>query len=465
MLHMLFSLRLIALGLAPILLLPSFVLAQRPAPDALARAIDSIAAASQARSPYAGMTILVAYGDEEALVRTYGRANLEHDVPSRAQSVYYIASLTKQFTAAAILQLVEQGKIGLNDELTKFVPSFPTGGRSVTLHHLLTHTSGLRGSVHPSARLPNHSRIDFSSEEVIAQRQGSGFHSDPGAVFRYGGFAYFLLGHVVEKVSGQTLYSYLHQHVFSPLGMNSTASCDPAAILPHRAAGYVLQDGRFTNALFASLSQAGGAWGLCSSAPDLLRWQRALFDGRVISPASLQRMLTPVILNSGQQSDYAYGVAVHEFYGHRRVYHYGGGDGFNTALVRYPEDALTIAVLTNTGRTDTRSIEQSIALAALGRYRAEDQPLPLEQGQRYVGTYEAGAVQVNIAPREGGLQATISGTNLLSHFFDLELLHQGEGEFLVAADPSTRLSFVGGEPASKLLLRRGGSVIELTERD
>jgi D-alanyl-D-alanine carboxypeptidase len=443
--------RSLRLGLGSILLLPSLIFAQRPSPDALAQAIDSIAAVEQIRHPYAGMTVLVARGSEEAIVRAYGKANLEHDVPARAETVYDLKSIAKQFTAAAILQLVDRGKVSLEDELTKFFPDFPTEGNRITVRHLLNNTSGIRGWVSPEAHFPGHERIDFSLEEAIAQRQGSGLMFAPEEGMVYVGLNYMLLAGIVEKVSGQSFQDYLRERILAPLEMGSTAFCEHSSILPHRASGYRVADGAFAHSAYESIAQMTGEAGLCSNVLDLLRWYRGVTGGEVISEASLRMMRTPVTLTTGQQSDYGFGLSIHDFYGHPRVFHTGGSGGFSAIVAHYPEDSLFVTVLLNTQSIDARRIEQSIALAALGMNEAPDVALSPTEAAQYLGTYKWDWMEVEITPRGAGIQARFIATVLLNHYFGLELLHQGGGEFLIARDPSTRLTFtVNGGRASKL---------------
>ncbi|MGE0556081.1 MAG: serine hydrolase domain-containing protein [Gemmatimonadales bacterium] len=321
--------------------------------------VDSLAAAKIAAGPLAGIQIGVARGGKVIFARGYGMASIELNVPATTRTVYRIGSVTKQFTAAAIMQLVEQGKVSLDDEITKYIPGFPTQGHKVTVHHLLTHTSGIKSYT----SLPSWEKqqlLDLTHDELLALIANEPFDFAPGEQWRYNNTGYYLLGMIVEKASGQPFDEYLEQHIFRPAGMPSSSYCHERSIVPNRAQGYEAKDGELVNDGHISMNTPGGAGALCSTVTDLIRWTDALSKHRVVSAESYRTMTTPASFGDGQTTlgrpgqrggdvSYGYGLMLSKVDGHRRVAHGGGINGFRTQLAHYPDDDLVVAVLINSG--------------------------------------------------------------------------------------------------------------------
>ena len=338
----------------------------RPRADALAARIDAAAAPLIAGKQTAGFVIGVMQDGRVRLIRGFGSADLEHRVPVAERTVFRIGSITKQFTAAAVLLLAEEGKLSLDDTLAKYYPNFPRGGE-VTLRQLLSHISGIHNYTSIEGFLPNESARRHSADELIAYIATAKplYDFEPGAGWSYSNSGFFLLGAIVEKVSGQPLGQVMRTRLFDPLNMTDTRLDDPAEIVPDRAQGYDKAPGApfgFTNTGYISVSVAAGAGAIRSTARDLLTWQAGLLGGKVLKPQSLALMLTPGRLKDGRlasaaragakpsdpPSDYGFGIAMGRQNGRRTIGHGGSINGFNAALTSYPDQRTAVVILTNT---------------------------------------------------------------------------------------------------------------------
>lgn len=349
-------------------------------------AIDSIADAALNSGHAAGITIGVVRGRDTLVLRGYGKADLELDVPTPDRAVYEIGSVTKQFTAAAILQLVAQHKMSLDDPVTKYFPTYPMHGYTLTVRRLMDHTSGIRGYT----EIPEFNAIMARSlprDSVVAMFSARPFDFPPGDAMAYSNSAYFLLGLIIEKVSGQTYEQYLRQHLFEPAGMHDTRYCSNSAVVPRRAHGYDFQNDTLRLAAYIDMVWPYSAGALCSTAGDLIAWLQALHGGRLLDAASYHEMITPGTLNDGTPIRYAKGLALDSVDGHRRVSHGGGIPGFLTQLSYFPDDSMIVAVLVNTaGPVSPEAITRSIVDVVLG---VQPRPPVAFHGklQDYVGAY------------------------------------------------------------------------------
>jgi CubicO group peptidase (beta-lactamase class C family) len=386
------SSRAIAVGA---LLLPaaSHARAQAPVRDPVrdpARAtaiVDSIVGAAMANGRAVGMTVAVVRGRDTLVLEGYGRAEVEHDVPTPARAVYEIGSVTKQFTAAAILQLAEQGRLSLDDEVTRHLPTYPTQGHRVTVRRLLDHTSGIRSYT----EIPEFGAIATRSlpqDTLVALFASRPFDFAPGAGQVYNNSAYFLLGRIIEKVSGTTYADYVQRHLFARAGMPDSRYCDDNAVVPRRAHGYQVRRDTVQRADRISHAWPYAAGSLCSTAGDLVAWTRALHGGRILGAAAYRELLAPGTLADGTRLRYAKGLFVGDsIAGHLAVHHGGDIPGYSAHLAWLPGDSTVVAVLTNTaGPVRPDALTQSIVAALLG----DRTPKPLAFRGRvadYAGEY------------------------------------------------------------------------------
>lgn len=315
--------------------------------------VDAVGTQAIAAKQTAGLVIAVAQGQEIVFARGYGQANLELNVPVAADSVFRVGSVTKQFAAASILLLVEQGKLSLEDKLSKFFPEFP-GGSGVTLRQLLNHTSGIRSFTAP---LPDEiARVGISVPDMVKHIAGLGYIFSPGTDWSYSNSGYFLLGAIVEQISGQSFREFARQRLFEPNGMTDTALDKNEEIARGRVAGYRLdpdRPGQFLNASYTAMTVPHAAGAIRSTAADLIKWTVALHGGKVLKPASLKDMTTPVKLPPVQpprryKDTYGLGLSSGEYEGRKWIGHGGSIDGFESRLQYYPESRTTVVVLVNT---------------------------------------------------------------------------------------------------------------------
>ena len=293
-----------------------------------------------------GVAVLVARDGNIVFQGGFGLADLEKKTPVTTETKFRIGSITKQFTAAAILKLAEQGKLAVTDPLSKFFPDFPRGGE-VTLRHLMTHTSG----IHSYTDKPDF--LTKVSQPIAPAALIESFKNDPpdfapGASFHYNNSAYFLLGEIVAKVSGKPFGDYLRDTFFEPLGMKDTGIFVNANPPPGMAHGYSTGDGKFTPALDWDMSWAGGAGALYSTVGDLFRWNEALFGGRVMNAESFKAATTPIELPPNVDGmKYGYGLVMSEFKRLPAIGHGGGLNGWSSDLLRLPDQHCTVVVLAN----------------------------------------------------------------------------------------------------------------------
>jgi len=331
---------------------------------ALAAKIDELAARNDI--PIAGGSVAVARVDRIVVAKGYGRARLDTATPATAATIYRIGSLTKQFTAALVLQQVAEGRLGLDDPLTKYLPDYPmpTGGRTVRLRHLLTHTSGIHNYTEGDY-VTRRATLALTPEALVASFRDAPFEFEPGTRWAYSNSNYVVLGLILERVTGKRYADLLAERITRPLGLTSTFYCGNQPTRPEEAAGYRVLAGRIVPALPIDMSTPFAAGGICSSVVDLVRWAYALRTGRVVPAALYAEMTTPATLADGKRVPYGFGLAIVELDGRLRVGHGGGIHGFVSHLLTFPADDLTVAVLVNTEGPAAQAGARAVARIAL----------------------------------------------------------------------------------------------------
>jgi CubicO group peptidase (beta-lactamase class C family) len=361
------------LGTAFWLLLASI---QASGQESIPAKIDAIVEAPVNAGRVAGASVAVVKGNETIVLKGYGLADLELDVPTPSHATYEIGSITKQFTAAAILLLAEQGKLSLADEMTKFLPDYPTQGNHVTIRHLLNHTSGIKGYTE-LREFRDFQMLKKPREELVKLFSGRPFDFNPGDEQIYNNSAFFLLGLIIERVSGKTYAEFIQEHLFDRVGMRDSYYCSERAIHKNHAHGYDTVGHVLVLKAYLDHSWPYAAGSLCSSAPDLVAWNKALHGGKVLKPESYRDMTSPALLNDGTTVRYGMGISLVETDGRRTISHSGGLNGFLSESEYYPDDDLVIIVLLNTvGPVTPRDLARQIAEAVLGK--APDRSRPFE---------------------------------------------------------------------------------------
>ncbi len=297
----------------------------------------------EAKAP--GVAVAVLRNGEFIHCKAYGLADLEWGVALRPECSFRIASLTKQFTAAAIMRLAEQGALSIDDPLERYLPTFDPRGRRVSPRHLLNHTSGIRD--HDQGQTRRADRTIISREQLLEEIIERPFDFEPGHRYAYNNSGYNLLGAVIEAASGLDYETLLKREFFEPLGMARTGLCTAEAIIPMRARGYVRGRRGFHNARPDPVNWSYAAGGLCSTLDDLAIWDRVLREGRVLRPESFAQMIQPTPLADGTTYPYGVGWGTAAYEGRRLHHHTGGVSGFACQMARLTDEALTIIVLSN----------------------------------------------------------------------------------------------------------------------
>jgi len=390
---------------------------------------------------------LVAVDGKPVLRRGFGLADRELGVPNTPQMKFRIGSITKQFTAAAILQLQEAGKLQLDDPISKYYPEAPPAWSKVTLRHLLTHTSGIP-SYTDLPEFAQASRLPQTTDSLIKLIRDKPLQFEPGKGFYYDNSGYLLLTYVIEKVSGEPYADYLQRRLFQPLGMNDTGYDNTSQILPGRARGYErgLEDRIWHNIRPTDMTWPQGAGGLYSTVDDLLKWDQALSSGRVLKPESQKAMF------ADYGRGYGFGWYVDQQWGQERIWHGGDIDGFSTQFQRYPKARLTVVVLFNES-TPPAKLAVDLAGLCLG---AEVYPHEVAETaadlRRYAGYYDSGSASVlKIEPRDGVLATRNFQTG------DTHLYPSGGGTFF-GKTFDVRVAFEAGADGqvTGMLLTPGG---------
>jgi CubicO group peptidase (beta-lactamase class C family) len=281
-------------GILCALACPGALSAQAPPPPArVAQVVDSLARAFVAQRGAPSVAIAVVRGETPIVMKGWGKADLENDVAATEHSVYRIGSITKQFTAAAVMQLVEQGKVRLADSIATYLPNLPAAWRGVTVRQLLNHTSGIPSYTSLGPAWQRRWGEEMSPDTLVALTASQPMWYTPGSEWRYNNSGYVVLGMLIEKVAGRPWGVDIEERFLKPLGLTETVHCLATPVVPRRVHGYALDAGGWVNAPYLAMSQPYAAGALCSSVSDLARWNRALHGGRVVSAASYAQMTTP----------------------------------------------------------------------------------------------------------------------------------------------------------------------------
>jgi CubicO group peptidase (beta-lactamase class C family) len=328
--------------------------------DALAARVDEEVTRALREGPIPGASVVVEVGGAPVVARGYGLADVEHGVAATPDTVYGLASVSKMLTAAIVLQLVDEGRLRLDQPIAELVPEVAPGERRPTVAHLLAHTSGLREPASPE-RPPSR---PLSRDDQIARAKDAVFDADPGERYLYANFGYVLLALAVERVEQKPFASVLRERIADRFGLATVQPLDFARVIPNRARMYAARRGALENAEPLSPSPLPAAGGLGASAIDLARFQRALDEGRVVSAAMLARMRARAPLAGGGASDYGFGTALFARSGHEGHGHLGS-NGYRAGLLRFPDAKLTVVVLANGDAEAGRDLAIRVAELAL----------------------------------------------------------------------------------------------------
>ena len=374
---------------------------------------------SEFKAQEPGGVVLIAQRGQILYKKAFGMANLELNVPMKEEMVFNIASMTKQFTAIAVLQLMEQGKLSLQDEITKYLPDYPINGQKITIENLLTHTAGIPASPPEAMKLLQGERRLITLPEIINTFKTRPLEFAPGTKMVYSNNGYILLGAIIEKVSGISYPEYLKRNLFKPAGMNETLFGDDYIIIKNRAASYVYSraESQFLNYLNSKVEMAYSAGGIQSTAEDIFRWHQALLSNKLIKKESLEKAQTEYKLPSGKGTNYGYGWFIGNIQGSPIVEHGGNMGGFMSHAIYLPQEDVFVALFYNF-RVPNRLPEflaGDLAALAIGKpFKIKEITLDENLLKSYTGVYEEEGIERLITLEKGNLYYQRVGANKMN---------------------------------------------------
>ncbi len=335
-----------------------------------------------------GATILVSSQGKIIYKKAIGRANIELNVPMQIDNVFKIASITKQFTAIAILQLMEQGKLRLDDEITHFLSDYPVESSKITIEHLLTHTSGIQDYASMKDTVQR-GKIDFTPIQMIRYFQNEPKRFPPGTRYEYSNSNYFLLGYIIEKITGKTYQQYLEENFFQPLNMSNSYYASDARVIKNRAAGYSIKEKRIENAEFLSMTGPYAAGGIMSTVEDLFKWNQALYSYKLVKKQTLEKALTRYKLVNGSEIRYGYGFRFGFIQESPSIWHGGLINGFMSMAMYLPKEDVFVTVLSNCNNVSPERVTAKLAAVAIGKpYSYKEIAVVSSALQIYSGLYK-----------------------------------------------------------------------------
>lgn len=432
-----------ALGLA------AFVLSAAPAFAQDPGRMDAVVREDAEKGAFMG-AVLVARDGEVLLDKGYGSANLEWNIANDGDTKFRLGSVTKQFTGVAILLLQERGKLTLDAPIKTYLPDAHANWDKVTVRHLLTHSSGIPNFT----SFPDYAgtkTLHATHASLIARFWDKPLEFAPGEKFAYSNSGYVLLSAIVEKLSGQSYAEFVTANLFKPLGMADSGYDSHAAVLPRRASGYSPSPKGPVNADYIDMTIPQGAGALYSTTRDLLKWQRGLYGGKLLKPASLAAFRTPF------KDGYALGVGVQSGGGDTTIEHGGGIEGFNTSLAYDPDRKITVVVLGNLNGPTPGKLSKSLMTLARGgtiTLSAERKPMTVAPDQlpQYEGVYElAPTFTITMRVRDGKLMTQATGQE------EFELFPEGKDRFfLKVVDAQVEFTRDAGGKVTGMILHQGG---------
>jgi CubicO group peptidase (beta-lactamase class C family) len=400
-------------------------------------------------------SVLVAREGNVIFSKGYGMANAEWDIPNTPQTKFRLGSITKQFTAASILLLQERGKLAVQDPICKYIADCPKTWEPITIHHLLTHTSGIPSytDVKSPEEFRKLSLTPVTVTGFVDSFKPKPLEFAPGEKMKYNNSGYFMLGYIIEKVSGQSYEAFLQENIFTPLKLADTGYDTHDRILKHRATGYSRRNDVRINSDYLDMTVPYAAGSLYSTVEDLFSWNEALFSDKLLSARSREAMMTV------DKNNYAYGLAVNRQFNRKMVSHGGGINGFSTILARFPEEKITVVVLRNAdyGYSGPGKIGNDLAAILLGeKYEIPRERVAIKVDPKifdaYVGEYELAPNRIFTIRKEGDrLMAALTGQP------QSELFPESETKFFLKV-VDAQFTFVKDDKGevTHLILHQGG---------
>lgn len=410
------------------------------------------------RNQFSG-TLLLARDGEILVSKGYGMANYEHDIPNTQQTKFRIGSLTKSFTATAIMMLQKQDKLNINDPLNKYIPDYPNGDK-IQLLHLLTHTSGIPDHTELPGFYENRRVYPCEITETIATFKDLPLEFTPGEKFSYSSSGYILLGYIIEQMTGMPYGEFVRQNIFEPLEMEDSGFEHANQVIPGMASGCDYLDNTLVKAAYRNIENAHASGALYSTAEDLYRWDRALYTEKILSKASLEQMFSPYTEN------YGYGWGIVDLFGRKMVAHNGDTEGFKSNISRFPNDDICIIILSNQEQAQVGRMSVDLAAMLFGEeYTMPDVKKSIAVASDilddYVGMYE---LQPNffltISREDNQMYVQASGQS------KLEMYAESKADFFLK-EVEVNISFIRDEKGAvnSLLFQQGGHTLTATRTE
>ncbi|NNF36821.1 MAG: serine hydrolase [Saprospiraceae bacterium] len=336
-----------------------------------------------------GATAIVTKGGEPVFVGAVGTADIELSVEMKPEHIFRLGSITKQFTSVAIMMLEEEGKLNTDDLLTNYIPEYPIGDRKVTVAHLLNHTSGIKSYTGMPGFMQNNTRDYYEVDSLIEVFDEEPFDFEPGTQWSYNNSGYILLGAIIERVSGMSYADFIQERIFDPLNMTDSYYDDAQQMIPNRIPGYSPSREGIVNSNYLDMSIPYAAGSLLSNVEDLAKWNKAVFDGKLISKASMDKIFKPTILADGNEQPYGFGWGIGKFQGSKIYAHGGGIFGFLTKGIYAPDEDVYVAVLSNCNCAPPEEAADRLLGMAIGKSIEREEIKISETALKdYVGTYD-----------------------------------------------------------------------------
>ena len=421
----------------------------------LRKSIDSLVL-EQVKPTDPGMAILIAKKGKVVYEKAFGSANLELNVPLQPDMIFQIGSITKQFTAVSILQLVEQNKISLQDTLQKYIKDFPYKGYPITIENLLTHTSGIKDFMTINHPGQNVLRWDFTPLQLIDHFKNAPLEFAPGSKYNYTNSGYVLLGRVIEIVSGKSYQNYLLENVIQKAGLKNTFFANADTIIPKRVSSYTRDRGFYDNSDYLSISFGYGCGDLLSNVEDLFKWNTALINGIVIKKETLEKAFTPFKLSSGIYTSYGYGWFIDNVNGVKRIHHEGQISGFVTEEKYFPVEDIFVATMANIKSPEDTTefsanrykLYENISLLAIGKQLQKSVVVNSNVLDKYIGVYQLTTAKkrsITISKQGDHLVGELAGQGTTKLLFETDTKFSFEGltnatcEFVIENGKTTKI--------------------------
>jgi CubicO group peptidase (beta-lactamase class C family) len=360
-----------------------------------------------------GVSVIVVKKGEVLYKKGFGMADMELNVPVNADMIFRIGSITKQFTAVAILQLADKGKLSLTDPITKYIPDYAIK-EPITIEQLLNHTSGIKSYTGVDSFWAQ-MRNDLAPRQIIKLTEKDTLEFKPGTKWNYNNTGYVMLGYIIEKVTGVTYETYVQQNLFTPAGMKNTYYGNESKLIKNRAKGYKKNENEFQNADYISMTLPYAAGSLISTVEDLWKWNKALYSYQLLKKEWVDKAITPYVLPDGTSTHYGYGLGTANIQGSLSIEHSGGIPGFTSDGIYLPEEQVFAAAFTNCDCKGTEGVTAKLAAAAIGKpYNFKALPLAEADAKQYEGVYAFNNEERIIKWKNGKLTSQRGGGNVNS---------------------------------------------------